>query len=337
LLSAGQLICIVALKNDLHALAVSKVLNQRMVCECHIVESDRIAQRNTLSLRIGRSSSAGACLTSTGDRIHLSNVTVLWLRRPRAPQILDHAIDDPNARVLIDNDSSGGLRGLLTTTFTGKWISSFDSLIRGSDKITQLHAAAQCGMRVPATLVTQSQYEVAKFYEQHSGRIIIKTIAGAEGPFLLTRQIHDPFEFDEASYAAAPAIYQELIQGIRHIRLICFGETSLAASIDSPDLDWRPNLNVPIQSWPVPEGVHRKVRRTLDYLGLEMGVIDLKETPDGELVWLEVNPQGQFLFLEPLTGLNIAEQFADYLIRLATAPKTELKSGGQYDGFRQEG
>jgi hypothetical protein len=39
------------------------------------------------------------------------------------------------------------------------------------------------------------------------------------------------------------------------------------------------------------------VRRVLDCLGLEMGNIDLKESPSGEIVWLEVNPQGQFLFL----------------------------------------
>jgi hypothetical protein len=45
-----------------------------------------------------------------------------------------------------------------------------------------------------------------------------------------------------------------------------------------------------------------------------MGIVDLKETPDGELVWLEVNPQGQFLFLESLTGQPLASYFADYLL-----------------------
>jgi glutathione synthase/RimK-type ligase-like ATP-grasp enzyme len=63
--------------------------------------------------------------------------------------------------------------------------------------------------------------------------------------------------------------------------------------------------------------VHDMVREALNRLGLEMGVIDLKETADGELVWLEVNPQGQFLFLEPLTKLNLADHFADYLVHAA--------------------
>jgi hypothetical protein len=56
------------------------------------------------------------------------------------------------------------------------------------------------------------------------------------------------------------------------------------------------------------------IRRVLDVLGLEMGIVDIKETPDGEFVWLEVNPQGQFLFLEGLTGEPLTDYFTDYLI-----------------------
>ncbi|MFZ0505160.1 MAG: hypothetical protein WAM44_15680, partial [Chthoniobacterales bacterium] len=69
-----------------------------------------------------------------------------------------------------------------------------------------------------------------------------------------------------------------------------------------------------MRPWPVPDHVHVTVRKVLDKLGLAMGVIDIKEDPDSELVWLEVNPQGQFLFLEPLTGLKLTDHFAEFLI-----------------------
>jgi hypothetical protein len=48
-----------------------------------------------------------------------------------------------------------------------------------------------------------------------------------------------------------------------------------------------------------------------------MGIIDLKLTPDGEPVWLEVNPQGQFLFLDAFADLQLAAKFADYLVAQA--------------------
>ena len=102
------------------------------------------------------------------------------------------------------------------------------------------------------------------------------TIVGAPGPMLETRKLKEPGEFDVESFQAAPAIFQEYIPGERHLR--------------------------------------RRVRAVLDTLGLEMGVIDLKLTPDGTLVWLEVNPQGQFLFLDALTHLGLTDRFAAYLL-----------------------
>ena len=157
----------------------------------------------------------------------------------------------------------------------GKWISPYDALIRGSDKIGQLSAAAKAGWRIPATMVTQSRSELQRFFEQHrQNRNYRKDCSRERLIFLLARPIDDPMAFEEASYEAAPAIYQERITGTRHnFRLLCFGERSLAASIDSSDLDWRPNLNVPIHDWPVPDVVHSMTRKVLDLLGLEMGIV----------------------------------------------------------------
>ncbi len=44
-----------------------------------------------------------------------------------------------------------------------------------------------------------------------------------------------------------------------------------------------------------------------------MGVFDLKVAPDGEPVWLEINPQGQFLFVEGMCGLPLTAAFCRFL------------------------
>jgi hypothetical protein len=92
---------------------------------------------------------------------------------------------------------------------------------------------------------------------------------------------------------------------------------SLCGLIDTDKVDWRPDLNVSISPWPVPESVHHRVRTVIEQLGLEMGIVDIKITPSGELVWLEVNPQGQFLFLEPISKIPFIDQFSEYLIEEA--------------------
>ncbi len=52
----------------------------------------------------------------------------------------------------------------------------------------------------------------------------------------------------------------------------------------------------------------------MDKLGLVFGTIDLKLADSGERVFLEVNPQGQFLYIEIQTGLPISNALAELLI-----------------------
>jgi hypothetical protein len=45
-----------------------------------------------------------------------------------------------------------------------------------------------------------------------------------------------------------------------------------------------------------------------------MGVFDVKLRPDGEPVFLEVNPQGQFLFVEGMSDMPLGEAFAEFVV-----------------------
>ena len=51
----------------------------------------------------------------------------------------------------------------------------------------------------------------------------------------------------------------------------------------------------------------------MDRLELNFAAIDLIETPDGEHVFLEVNPNGQWLWLDDMLKLGISQAVADWL------------------------
>ncbi len=208
------MILIVTVSGDLHALTVRDALRQRGHHDCHIIECDRVAQRDALSYGIDYDP-GDRVLTSDGDAISVGDAGVLWLRTVTAHQILDRLVEDEHARAIIDNDARGGLLGYLATHFRGLWISTPDATARASDKIVQLQAAFECGFRVPKTLVSQSRDDVKDFFEFCSGEVIVKPIVGAPGPFLETRKLRDPDVFDADSFQAAPAIYQEYIPGNR--------------------------------------------------------------------------------------------------------------------------
>ena len=49
-------------------------------------------------------------------------------------------------------------------------------------------------------------------------------------------------------------------------------------------------------------------------LGLRFGAIDLILTPDGRYVFLEINPNGAWLWMQRTTGLPIGEAICDVLM-----------------------
>jgi hypothetical protein len=312
-----QMILIVTIDDDLHGLAVQACLRRRGV-ECHILASDTIVGTDCLSIFIGTSKDYALIKTTEGIELDVSNVSLIWLRRPKALQKADlTGVLEESHRNLINNDTSGSISGILESAFNGKWISHPRYTERASNKIIQLTAAKRVGLTIPATLVSQIPRDVLRFYSDSAKQVIVKPIVGTPGPLLFTQMLTPHHLAAEASIRACPAIYQSFIPGKRHIRLNYFRDQAFAFAIDTSELDWRPDLNVPISKWDVPPTLLKRAGCLLQELGLAMGVFDFKESPSGEIFFLEVNPQGQFLFLEGITGEPLTERFVDFLMREA--------------------
>jgi hypothetical protein len=56
--------------------------------------------------------------------------------------------------------------------------------------------------------------------------------------------------------------------------------------------------NACIEAIDLPADVRRRIRKLMSRLGLVYGAIDLRLTSDGQHVFLEINPAGQWLFVE---------------------------------------
>ena len=207
------MIVIVTATQDLHALAIQDRIRRHGYKECHLIECDRVAQRDSILYAVGVDYGLDRVVTSEDKSLALSQASTIWLRRLRAKQILPHPLKPEEGQEIVNNDCRGALSGLFALKFKGKWISHPDATFRASDKIYQLQVANDCGFRIPKTLITQNRDEVMKFFELCGRRIIVKTIVGVNEPFLQTKRIDDPMVFSEESYIAAPAIYQEPWKG----------------------------------------------------------------------------------------------------------------------------
>jgi glutathione synthase/RimK-type ligase-like ATP-grasp enzyme len=120
----------------------------------------------------------------------------------------------------------------------------------------------------------------------------------------------------------APVLLQERIPKRHDIRVTVVDEWLVAVSMDPSDVpdatdDWRRARTEELNPQPhqLPPEIQRRCIALVRALDLRFGAIDLIETSDGEYGFLEINPNGQWAWLDlEVQGLNIREHLAELLV-----------------------
>jgi glutathione synthase/RimK-type ligase-like ATP-grasp enzyme len=103
------------------------------------------------------------------------------------------------------------------------------------------------------------------------------------------------------------------------LRITMMGEHVFAAAIYSQEtsytVDFRMDMDAGrVEAFEMPGGVIERLRALMERLGLVYGAIDMRLTPDGRYVFLEINPAGQWMFIEHRTGQPMTEAFVRLLM-----------------------
>lgn len=311
-------IAIVTRTDDFHAEVVRHTLARRGH-ECRVILSDSLCGGGgiTWATPAGGRAGPGTIAADDGTPVAVADLDLLWWRRLTGEPRLPAPLTDAAARDVVVNDSRAALEGLLLTDFAGIWLSRPEATRAAQNKLVQLRAAERAGLRVPRTLVSQDPGAVRRFCADLGWRVVVKTVAGTRLTPLMTGAVTPDLVASDDAVRLSPAIYQEEVSGSRHLRACCFGSEVVCALLESDRLDWRYPLDARAEPYALDGETSRAVARVVADLGLRMGIADLKLGPDGEPVWLEVNPQGQFLFLEGLCGMPLTATFVDFLEREA--------------------
>jgi glutathione synthase/RimK-type ligase-like ATP-grasp enzyme len=114
-------------------------------------------------------------------------------------------------------------------------------------------------------------------------------------------------------------ILQRFVPAAGDVRVIAVDGELFAALIVSDaehQVDYRPGLSAAtITPHCLPDVVETAVRALMAELGLTYGAIDLRLTPAGDHVFLEVNPAGEYLFVSSRTGQPVPQAIAAALVR----------------------
>lgn len=302
---------IVTLAGDLHAYLIRRRMAETYGVDVAIIAADRLSAAGELVWQDGPGTPAHLP-TEDGGPVDITAVRLLWWRRCHGRPAVPDAVTDARMRQLIIKDTRAALRGICLTAFDGTWISDPYATERAQNKLLQLRAARAAGLPVPRTLISSDPASIRAFLAAHGGRVIAKTLTGLLGTALEAGRVHLDDLGSDAELQVSPTIYQEEVAGRDHLRVMVFGEAVHAARISSDCLDWRLANDMAVEPVPLHDELAERLRAVVRGLGLRMGVFDLKIRPDGTPVFLEVNPQGQFLFVEGMSDMPLADAFCRF-------------------------
>lgn len=302
---------IVTFEGDIHAYLVQEAMARSYGIDVAIVAVDRIPAAGGLTWH-GDGVGPVTLPTEDGTTVDVTKLRLVWWRRSEGRTEVPDTVASPAMRKLVGKDSVSALRGALLAAFIGTWISDPYATQRAQNKLLQLRIAREIGLTVPRTLVSSDPAQIREFTRAQGGTVIAKTLTGMPGMALEAGRVRLDSLTNDDELALSPTIYQQEIAGEDHLRVMVFGDRVHAARISSAALDWRLANDLAIEPVEIDQGLQLALRLVVDRLGLRMGVFDLKVTPAGQPVFLEVNPQGQFLFVEGMSDMPLTDAFTSF-------------------------
>lgn len=273
-------------------------------------------------------------LETGGTRYRLEDFGAVWERRPQKPLCPD-AITRGISRRFVKQECERFAEDFWQL-LECRWLPAPAPVIRRIHKVGQLKLALELGFEMPPTLITNDPEEFLDFHRTHNGRIIGKVFFNGtmrpEAPHEVLSWTYTEIVSSRATaYASSirhsPVIFQAYVPKRSELRVTVVGRQVFAAEIFSQKnnrsrRDWRRyDLgHTPHAAHRLPDNVEHRCVELVERFGLTYGTIDLILTPDGRYVFLEINPNGQWQWIESLTGLPISQAVCDFLVDGPTPP-----------------
>jgi glutathione synthase/RimK-type ligase-like ATP-grasp enzyme len=308
------MILIVSYPNNEHVDQVLRHLKDGAV----VVDTGSFPVTLGLSAAIGRERECLSLAMPGGGKVCLCQVGAVWYRRI-APYGLHQELSDGTARLFAWSEANEALLGVWYS-MDCYWMNPPTADEVAQRKIRQLQVARQVGLSIPKTLVTNQPDAARAFIGEHGADHVVRKAFRniAEAPRETHRLRDEDLDLiDSVRYT--PVIFQEYVPVDVDLRVTVIGDEIFAAAIRSEEryaADYRPGLaSARVEPYTLPDAVATKVLELMRIFGLEYGAVDFRVTPEGDHVFFEVNPAGEFLFISQRTGQPIPQAIAAALER----------------------
>lgn len=267
------------------------------------------------------------------EQLDLAKINSVWFRRSLYPYLDDFSCDD----------SSKEFYSKIAKNFYHEYVNCasfiFSSLEKGKrklgnfrnyrlNKIEVLNLARSMGIDIPATLITNKKKQVETFL-LNKDKLITKSISEIfdirvssddnEEVYLNYTEEITTNVLDKIPETFAYSLFQEKLDKDLEIRafylngkvysMAIFSQLGSTTSIDFRK-DFK-NRRVPYQLSSILE---EKITNLMERIGLNTGSIDFVKTNDSRIVFLEINPTGQYGMTSYPCNYHLDKEISKYLI-----------------------
>ena len=259
-----------------------------------------------------------------GIELKARDVAALILRRPKPIEPIVEG--DEYQKQHAAAEWAEAFEGFLAHVPAFRWINHPSRNFNASHKIEQLKHAQAVGLNVPAWIVTTSSRQASAFIQRNGPGIIAKPLASgfiernepSNDTVIYTAEIREGHRDVLTRIEACPVLFQEQVSKTADVRLVVVADEIVGVSMKAFGRDGRQRLDirrdamrdVEYSSVDVPSGVRSADGRIMKEYGLVFGAFDFGVREDGEWVFFEINPNGQWAWLDLEAGTEIHRMFA---------------------------
>ena len=321
-------ILVLTVKDDVHTKKIGKILKTKYDKELLELNREDYGVSWTITI-ISNKSGPKVYVTYMGDELSEREIGSIWLRRNFHFASNQDNLSPEEAYISSQTaiHVNSAIRLLAESVFC---INTPEANWKANSKCLQAHYAASSGFLIPETFQGGSPFLLNEFSDVivPNAELCIKPIESThlrvdeQTTLAHYTKIFKRRPLNELdSIKVCPVTIQRYIEKDYEIRATVVERKIFAASIDTKNAssdakidfrhyDW---ANTPYFAISLPNEVEEKIFSVMSKMGLSYGAFDLIKTIDGDYYFLEVNAQGQWLWIEDMTGLNISESIADSL------------------------
>ena len=249
--------------------------------------------------------------------LDFADISAVWYRRQSVGARLPADID-PKLRRPALQEAQVTIQGLLTAIAAFR-LDPFENVKLASHKALQLRVARESGLAIPRTLTTNDPAAVRSFWAECDGQMVTKMLSsfavydkeGREQVVFTNRMDQEDID-DLKGLDLCPMTFQEELVKEVELRATVVGGQVFCAAVDSAalkgaEVDWRRRGQELCAAWKpyeLPAEVSAGLLRLTRHFGLHYGAADFIVCPDGRHVFLEINPGGEFFWLDEILPLS---------------------------------